>query len=122
MSGDRFDLDTTLALLGQSLQSVVCHVLFDASWHGLSVALTLFIAGMLLHIKKHQFGVPLILASYKLAFICVVLSLPGVLHWLVYQSLPPTGTFHVSTLGFLLFWSWIGLHLSAEEMVFSKSK
>jgi len=113
-----FNLDQTLISFGQALRAVVCHVWFDAALHGLLMALLLGLAGFVLYKRRTRFGKPLMAVCRRLSLFCLVLMLPGGLALATSGQLPPTGVFHISSLGFLAFWSLICLHLSAEEMNF----
>jgi hypothetical protein len=117
-TGDKFDLQATLDAAGTAFQAVCCHIFFDAALHGIVIAALLGIVGAILWKRKQRFGRPLVMVSKKLAIACSIMALPGIISLALSKELPPTGAFHINSLGFILFWSWICLHLSAEEMNF----
>lgn len=118
LGSDRFDLNATLAAMGQALNALICHALFDAALHGIFVAAVVGLIGYLLFRRGGRFGKPLIAVAKKLSIFCAVLALPGVASLITQGQLPPVGVFHFSSLGFVVFWGLISLHLSAEEMNF----
>ncbi|SRR5579875_2630763 len=115
---ERFNLDATLAALGQAAGALVCHALFDAAVHGLAVAAAVAAVGLLIARRQSRLGRPLLAAGRKLGIFCAALAVPGLISLLTSGRLPPVGVFHFSSLGFVVFWSLISLHLSAEEMNF----
>jgi len=115
---DNFDLQATMSGAGQALGAIVCHIGFEAALHGLAFALVLGLAGLILARRGQKFGRPLMAVCGKLSLFCLVLMSPGVIALLVSGGLPSTGTFEITSLGFIVFWSLISLHLSAEEMNF----
>jgi len=115
---DKFDLQATINGTGQALGAIVCHIGFEAALHGLAFALVLGLAGLILAGRGQKFGRPLMAVCAKLSLFCLVLMSPGVIALLVSGGLPSTGTFEITSLGFIVFWSLISLHLSAEEMNF----
>ena len=115
---ERFDLDACLNSLREGLSAVVCHVAFDAAVHGLMFAAMLGLIGLVLSRQGHRFGRPLIAVCRKLSVVCVVLALPGGIAYAVSGHLPSTGSFQISSLGLIVFWTLISLHMSAEEMNF----
>lgn len=118
VGADKFNLDATLSAIAQACTALFCHALFDAAWHGFAVALLVGLAGFLLHKRKQRFGKPLIAVCRKLSAFCLVLTIPGIISLVTSGRLPPVGVFQFSSLGFLVFWSFVSLHLSAEEMNF----
>src|SRR5205814_6820305 len=113
-----FNLDETMNMVGQAFYGVTCHIWFDAALHGLIIAAFIGIAGLLLRYRKHNYGKPLLAVCWKLSLFCLLLAAPGAVVLLMSGHLPSTGAFRISSLGFIVFWSWISLHLSAEEMNF----
>jgi hypothetical protein len=118
VGADRFDLDATLAAISQACTALFCHALFLAALHGLAVAAVVGISGYFIATRGVRFGKPLVAVSRKLFIFCGVLTVPGLGALLFSGHLPPVGVFHFSSLGFIVFWSVISLHLSAEEMNF----
>ena len=51
---DHFNLDQTLHSMGQAVQAVAGHILFDAALHGLVVALIIALVGAILLLRKQQ--------------------------------------------------------------------
>ena len=115
---ERFDLDACLSSLKEGLTAVVCHVGFDAALHGLAFALVIGLCGLIMRGRGKRSGKPLIAVCLKLSAFCLLLMLPGLAALAVQGALPSTGTFQISSLGFIVFWTLICLHLSAEEMNF----
>ncbi len=118
MNHEAFDLAGTLSGAGQALGAIVCHIGFQAALHGLAFALVLGLLGLVLARRGQRFGKPLIAVCGKLSLFCLALMIPGGVALVVSGGLPSTGTFEITSLGFIVFWSLIGLHLSAEEMNF----
>lgn len=111
-----FDLQAALSSAEQALAAVVCHIGFQAAVHGLAFSLVLGLAGLICQHRGLRFGKPLLAVCAKLGLFCLLLMVPGALSLIVSGQLPPTGSLHISSLGFIVFWSLICLHLSAEEM------
>jgi hypothetical protein len=111
-----FNLDTALAMLGQGLYAVFGHICFDAGLYGLVMALLLAIAGLIL--RSTRYGPPLFVVSRKLGLFCGILAAPGALILISAHHLPAIGAFNISPLAFVIFWTWISLHLAAEEFNF----
>lgn len=116
MPSEHFDLQATVDAVYQAIIGLICHIGFDAGVHGLILALIIGLTGLILTQKKTRFGKPLIAVFRKLALFCAIMMLPGIVALAVEHQLPSTGVLHVSSLGFIAFWSLITLHLSAEEM------
>ena len=113
-----FDLDSTIKSVEQAFTALVCHIGFDAALHGLLMAIVIGIIGLWMSVGKKKFGKPLIWVCIKLTIFCVILMIPGLISLGITGKLPATGNLSVSSLGFIVFWSLICLHLSAEEMNF----
>ncbi len=111
-----FNLQQTIQMIGQAFQAVVCHVFFDAALHGLVISLIFATIGFVLLKRKQKLGKPFISVGKRLALFCAVLMLPGVIALIMAGHLPSTGVFSINSLGFIVFWSLICVHLSAEEM------
>lgn len=118
VGADGFNLDQTMQMIGQAFYGVTCHIWFDAALHGLAIAVLIGLTGLVLKTRNHRYGRPLMAVCWKLGLFCLLLVMPGALALLISGTLPPTGAFKISSLGFIVFWSWISLHLSAEEMNF----
>lgn len=115
---DNLNLDASLHMIGQAATAVVCNICFNAALHGLALAAVVATVGLCMRLNRRRFGPPLLAVAGKLSLFCLLMLMPGSLFWLTMHSLPSTGSFHISSLGFLIFWMWISLHLSAEEMNF----
>ncbi len=113
---EHFNLDATLALVGQAFAALICHIGFDAAYHGLIFAALIGVSGIIMGARGLRFGKPLVAVCKKLSLFCVLLITPGLLCLAITGQLPSTGTFQISSAGFIAFWSLICLHLSAEEM------
>jgi hypothetical protein len=111
-----FSLHETIQMIGQGLQGVICHVFFDAALHGLAIAVLFAIIGVALLKSRPKIGKPFIAVGKRLSIFCAVLMVPGLISLAVAGHLPSTGVFEVNHLGFIIFWSLICVHLSAEEM------
>lgn len=112
---ETFNLHQTIAAVQQALYGVICHILFDAALHGFVMALALGAIGFVLAKRSNRFGKPLMNVCRRLSLFCVFLAVPGVLALIFQKHLPPTGNYNVNSLGFVIFWSMICVHLSAEE-------
>lgn len=113
-----FNLHETIQAIGQAFQAVICHVFFDAALHGLAIAAIFAVLGVILLKGRPKIGKPFIAVSKRLAIFCAVLIVPGLISLAVQGHLPSTGVFAINSLGFIIFWSLICVHLSAEEMNF----
>jgi hypothetical protein len=113
---ESFNLHATIVAVQQAMFAVVCHILFDAAVHGLVMAMAVGVAGFVLNARKNRFGKPLMNVCRRVSLICSILAFPGVLAILFLGHLPPAGVYNANSIGFVIFWSLICLHLSAEEM------
>ncbi len=111
-----FNLHQTLAMIGQAFQAVVCNVFFDAALHGLAIAVLFAVIGFILLKRKPKIGKPFISVGKRLSIFCGILMVPGLISLIMAGHLPSTGVFSINSLGFIVFWSLICVHLSAEEM------
>lgn len=115
-SAEHFDLQATVSSVWHAFIGLICHIGFDAAVYGMILALLIGLIGFVLKRRKTRFGKPLMAVCRKLVIFCACLMLPGVFALVFKHALPPTGVLHVSSLGFIVFWSLIAVHLSAEEM------
>ena len=115
-STDNFNLQQTLATIGQAMQAVFSHMLFDFALHGLILALVLAIIGFYFLQNKHPYGLPIIRVSKRLSVFCLVFALPGILYLTIHHCLPNAGVFSFNSIGILCFWAWVSAHLAAEEV------
>ena len=113
---ESFNLHQTVAAAGQAFQAVVCHIFFDAGLHGLAMALVLGLVGVVLYKRKHRLGLPFMAVCRRLSIFCGVLIVPGLITLISAGHLPSTGVLSINSLGLVVFWSLICVHLSAEEM------
>ena len=113
---DSFNLHQTVIAVQQAIFAVVCHMIFDFAMHGLLLALALGCAGLLLRARGNRYGKPLINVSRRVSLLCMILALPGAMAFLVMHHLPPTGVYNVNSIVFIIFWSLLCVHQSAEEM------
>jgi hypothetical protein len=113
---ENFDLHATIASISQALKAVFCHMVFDAALHGLAMSILVAILGFLLFRQGKRFGKPLLSAAKRLAIICGVLSVPGVIALVTSGKLPEAGVFNFNSVGFIVFWTLLCLHFSAEEI------
>jgi hypothetical protein len=113
---ESFNLHQTVLAVQQAVIGVVCHMIFDAAIHGLAMALILGGIGLTLKLRQNRFGQPLINVCRRLSFVCLLLASPGALTLIFQGHLPPSGVYNVNSIGFIIFWSLICLHFSAEEM------
>lgn len=111
-----FNLNETMNMIANALNGVVCHILFDASIHGLFVSLVIALVGLSISSKKKNLSKPLLLAAGKLAIFCGVLTIPGLLSLLILGSLPETGYYESNSLGFISFWSLVSVWLCGEHI------
>lgn len=113
---ETFNLSKTIASIEQAIYAVVGNIIFAAALHGLTMAIVVLSVGSIFFARKQRFGKPLMAVGTRVALICLVLMAPGTIALITSGHLPPAGVFNVSSLGFIVFWSLVLLHLSAEEM------
>jgi hypothetical protein len=113
---DSFNLHQTIVAIQQAMLGVICHMVFDFAVHGLAMALTVGAIGFVLNARKNRFGKPLINVCRKLSIFTLLLASPGAIAFFILGHLPATGVYNVNSIGFIIFWSLLCLHLSAEEM------
>jgi hypothetical protein len=103
-------------MLGQGLYAVVGHICFVAGVYGLVTACLIAISGCFA--RSTKYGLPLLVVSRKLVIFCGILAAPGTVILAITHQLPSTGAFEVTPIAFIIFWTWISLHLAAEEFNF----
>jgi hypothetical protein len=113
---DSFNLHKTLAAIGQAMQSVFSHMLFDFALHGFILAFILAALGIILIRRKHAYGLSVIKVAKRISIFCGVFAVPGTLYLMVHHHLPDAGVFSFNSIGLLCFWSLICTHLVAEEI------
>lgn len=111
-----FNLSETVDTIVNALNGVVCHILFDASIHGLLVAAAIALVGLSVSSKKKRLAKPLLLAAAKLATFCGILTVPGFLTLMIAGKLPETGYYTSNSLGFISFWSLVSVWLCGEHI------
>ncbi|MBX9720092.1 MAG: hypothetical protein K2X81_01750 [Candidatus Obscuribacterales bacterium] len=67
---EHFNLDATLSMVSQAFTALICHIGFDAAFHGLIFAALIGIAGLLMAAKGVRFGKPLVAVCKKLSLFC----------------------------------------------------
>jgi len=115
-SADSFNLHQTLATIGQAMQSVFSHMLFDFALHGFILAVVLAALAALLIRRKHAYGPPIMKVAKRIAAFCFLFAIPGSLYLIIHHHLPDAGVFSFNSIGLLGFWSLICTHLVAEEI------
>ncbi len=115
---EHFNLAATTDAIGHAIVSIVCRIGFDAAIHGYCVALIVLVVGISLKGKGHRYGKPLVAVFRKIAIFCTVLMLPGLVCLLTQGKLPPVNTLQLNSVGLIVFWALVTLHLIMEEMNF----
>lgn len=113
---ETFNLSNTIASVQKALYGVVGNIIFAAALHGFTMAVVVLSVGLILSMRKLRFGKPLIAVGTRVILICLVLMTPGIIALITSGHLPSAGVFNANSLGFIVFWSLVLLHLSAEEM------
>ena len=111
-----FNLHETVNMVLGAMYAVVCNIVFMAAVHGLAIAVFFGLLGFILFKRKVPVGRPFMLVCRRLCIVCGILALPGVACLIATHSLPPAGVANVNSIAFIVFWSLICVHLSAEEM------
>lgn len=117
-SVDSFNFKEVLQQVWDAVYGIACHIVFDGAVHGLAIALILVVAGVYLTGKKHKIARPFINGGSKLAILCSVFALPGLVVLLTSGKLPPVGVYTMNSLGYIAFWSLFSAHLVGEELNF----
>lgn len=113
---ETFNLHETVAMVLYAIKAVICNILFLAAVHGVAIALLFGVIGFILFKRKVPLGRPFMLVCRRLCIVCGVLAIPGIVSLLATHGLPPAGVANVNSIAFVVFWSLICVHLSAEEM------
>ncbi len=111
-----FNLHETVVMVVNAIYAVLCNILFWAAVHGLAIAAVFGILGFVLFKRKIPVGGPFMSVCKRLCLVCAALAAPGLLAILTAHGLPPAGVANVNSIAFIVFWSLICVHLSAEEM------
>jgi len=115
-AAETFNLAETMQAVSQAFGVLVCHIGFDFGLHGLIIGLIFGLLGLYFLRRGHRFGRPMLALCRKMSLICLILMVPGGIALASSGHLPSTGNVCISSLGFLVFWSLISLHLLMEEM------
>jgi hypothetical protein len=115
---EHFDLAATTNAIGNAIVSIVCRIGFDAAIHGFCVAAIVLAVGLSLKGKGHRYGKPLIAVFRKIAIFCAILMVPGTISLVTTGKLPPVNTLQLNSVGLVVFWALVTLHLCMEEMNF----
>lgn len=111
-----FNLQATIDSILHALNGVICHILFDASIHGLLVAFVICLVGFGVKTHKPKISKPLLIAAGKLSIFCGALSIPGLVTLLITGGLPETGYYTSNSIGFISFWSLASVWLCGEHI------
>jgi DMSO/TMAO reductase YedYZ heme-binding membrane subunit len=115
---EKFDFHQTVDMVWQAATGVIGHCLFDAAVHGFVLAAILALVALILSRSKHRFTKPLFAVSRRLSIVCAIVAVPGVLYLIFTRSLPYSGNYNVTSLGYIVWWSMVSVHMCAEEMNF----
>jgi hypothetical protein len=115
-SVDSFNFKEVLQQVWDAVYGIACHIVFDGAVHGLAIALILVAVGFYLLGKKHKIAKPFIAGGRKLAILCSIFALPGLVVLLTSGKLPPVGVYTMNSLGYIAFWSLFSAHLVGEEL------
>jgi hypothetical protein len=111
-----FNLDATLAAIGHAFYGVTCNIMFWAAVHGLAIALTVGVLGFFLYHMRFKLGKPFMIVCRRLCLVCSIIAIPGLITLATVHSLPSAGVANINSIAFIVFWSMVCVHLSAEEM------
>ncbi|HEY9684594.1 MAG TPA: hypothetical protein V6C86_23640 [Oculatellaceae cyanobacterium] len=111
-----FNLHETVNMVLSAMYAVICNILFWAAVHGLAIAVCFGVIGFILFKRKIAVGRPFMSVCRKLCIACGLLSIPGLISLITTHALPQAGVANVNSMAFIVFWSLICVHLSAEEM------
>jgi hypothetical protein len=111
-----FNLRETVTTVFGAMYAVICNILFWAAVHGLAIAVCFGVIGFILFKRKNAVGRPFMAVCRRLCLACGILAIPGVIALVTQHALPPAGVANVNSMAFIVFWSLICVHLSAEEM------
>lgn len=115
---EKFNFQQTVSEVGQAATAVIGHCLFDAAVNGFVLALILACVALILSRSKHRFTKPLFSVARRLSMVCAVVAIPGVLYLIFTGKLPNSGNYNVTSLGYIVWWSMVSVHMCAEEMNF----
>jgi hypothetical protein len=113
---ETFNLHETVTMVLGAMYAVICNILFWAAVHGLAIAACFGVMGFILFKRKISVGRPFMAVCRRLFILCGMLAVPGVFSLICAHALPPAGVANVNSIAFIVFWSLICVHLSAEEM------
>lgn len=115
---ETFDLQATVAMVGQAFIAVICNVGFQAATAGLAVACMIAVIGLVSLKQGRRTGKPLLLVARKMAIFCGFLAIPGLLALVFSGHLPPVNQLVLHPIGLIGFWGLVTAHLCMEEMNF----
>ncbi len=117
---EKFDFQQTVSEVWQAAWGVIGHCLFDAALNGFILAFVLACVALILRNSKtnHRFTKPLFSVARRLSMVCAVVAVPGVLYLISTGKLPAAGNYNVTSLGYIVWWSMVSVHMCAEEMNF----
>lgn len=115
---EKFNFQQTVSEVGQAATAVIGHCLFDAAVNGFVLALIIACTAMFLSRTKHRFTKPLFSVARRLSMVCAVVAIPGILNLIFTGKLPNSGNYNISSLGYIVWWSMVSVHMCAEEMNF----
>jgi len=113
---EAFNLHETVNMVFHAMYAVTCNICFWAAVHGIATALLFGIIGFILFKRKVSVGRPFMSVCRRLSMFCLLLAVPGCISLLALHGLPSAGVANVNSIAFVIFWSLICVHLSAEEM------
>lgn len=115
---EKFNFQQTVSEVGQAAIAVIGHCLFDAAINGFLLAIVIALVALILSRTKHRFTKPLFSVARRLSIVCAVVAVPGVLYLIFTGKLPSSGNYNVTSLGYIVWWSMVSVHMCAEEMNF----
>jgi len=115
-TSEAFNFHETVNMVFNAVYAVTCNICFWAAVHGILTAVSFGVIGFILFKRKIKVGRPFMSVCRKLSLVCLLLSIPGCISLVAAHSLPPAGVANINSIAFVIFWSLICVHLSAEEM------
>lgn len=115
---EKFDFQQTVSEVWQAASAVIGHCLFDAAVNGFVLAFIIACVALYLSRSQHRFTKPLFSVARRLSLVCAVVAVPGVLNLIFTGKLPASGNYNVTSLGYIVWWSMVSVHMCAEEMNF----
>ena len=100
---ETFNLHKTIEAIGQAMQAILCHMLFDFALHGLLMAIVLVTLSIYLLKRKHAYAVSVRRVAKRITIFCLLLAIPGGLSLVLRHSLPAAGVFNFNSIRPTLF-------------------